>query len=279
MSRRGVVWSLIRRELGESLRSRWFVLYSAIFLLGALALTLFGLGGSQIYGYRGVAKVMAGLVNLALLFVPLMALFPATGAISGERELGTLEYLVSQPISTGELFWGKWSGVSLAVALSLGLGFGVAGAVAVAYGTPPQLVIVLLLLTLLLAEAFVALGILFSILAGTRGRATSAGLITWIVAVGLGTLSLMGVTVSWGLPPVVLSVWSFVNPVDAYRLGVISTMDPDGSLLGPVGASWIETLGSGGFVLLCVLLLLVWSIVPTVYGWWRFRRPQAWSTI
>ncbi len=49
MSRTAVLTTLARRELGESLRSRWFVAYSAIFLVGALALTLFGLGGSEIY--------------------------------------------------------------------------------------------------------------------------------------------------------------------------------------------------------------------------------------
>jgi ABC-2 type transport system permease protein len=65
------------------------------------------------------------------LFVPLTALFPATAMIAGEREVGTLEYLVSQPISFGELFWGKWLGVSLAVWLSLGLGFGPVGTLGV----------------------------------------------------------------------------------------------------------------------------------------------------
>ena len=102
MSRVAVVRALVRRELGESLRSRWFVAYSATFLIGALALTMFGLSGSEIYGYRGYAKVMAALVHLALLFVPLMALFPSTAAIAGERETGSLEYLVSQPVSFGE---------------------------------------------------------------------------------------------------------------------------------------------------------------------------------
>lgn len=279
MSRYDVLRALVRRELGESLRSRWFVVYSAVFLLGALALTLFGLSGSEIYGYRGLAKVMAALVHLALLFVPLMALFPATAAIAGEREMGSLEYLVSQPISFGELFWGKWLGVSLAVWLSLSLGFGLAGAVAVYAGTPWQLIATLLALTLLLAETFVALGLLCSTLARSRTRATSAGLVIWVVAVGLGTLGIMGLVIRWGLPRLVLTVWAFANPVEAFRLGILASLDGDGSLLGPLGSALMDSLGAATVIALCFGALLVWTILPAAAAWWRFRRPQAWSTL
>lgn len=279
MSRASVIRTLVRRELGESLRSRWFITYSAVFLLGALALTFFGLSGSQIYGYRGFAKVMAGLVHLALLFVPLMALFPATAAVAGEREMGSLEYLVSQPISFGELFWGKWIGVSLAVALSLLIGFGFAGAIAALNGTPWQPIALLLALTLLLAETFVAVGLLCSVIAGTRARATGAGIVVWIVAVGFGTLAIMGATLRWGLPRLVLSAWAFGNPVEAFRLGVIASLDADGSLLGPVGSAWMSSLGATGVVLLCFASLLLWTLIPTAIAWWRFRRPQAWSAL
>lgn len=274
-----VVRGMIRRELGESVRSRWFLLYSVIFMVGALALTLFGLSGSEIYGYRGYAKVMAGLVHLALLFVPLMALFPSTAAIAGEREMGSLEYLVSQPISFSELFWGKWLGVSLAVSLSLLIGFGMAGAIATYYGTPWQLIALLLALTVLLAEAFVAVGFLCSILARTRARATGAGLVVWIVAAGLGTLGVMGAMLRWGLPKFVLTFWAFANPIEAFRLAVVSSLDSDGSLLGPVGSVWMESVGASGVIALCVVFLLLWTLLPTGFAWWKFRRPGAWSAL
>lgn len=274
-----VLAGLVRRELGESVRSRWFMLYSAVFLVGALALTLFGLGGSEIYGYRGFARMMAGLVHLAVLIVPLMALFPATATVAGERELGTLEYLMSQPISVDELFWGKYLGVSLAVSLSLALGFGLAGAVAALYGTPPGLVLTLLALTALLGGAFVAVGLLCSVLAGNRARATAAGLVIWIVATGLGTLGILGITLQWGLPEAVLEAWAFANPIEAFRLGVVASLDADGSLLGPVGLSWVESLGSTGLVTVTGLVLAAWIVVPTLVAWWWFRQPRLWTVL
>ncbi len=220
---------------------------------------------------------MAGLVHLALLFVPLMALFPAAAAIAGEREIGSLEYLVSQPLSFGQLFWGKWLGVSLAVWLSISLGFGVAGALATIAGTPWPLIATLLVLTLLLAQAFVAVGLLCSVLARTRARATSAGLVVWIVTIGLGTLGVMGAAIRWGAPRAVLSFWAFANPVEAFRLGVVASLDSDASLLGPVGAAWSEAIGSIGIIALGLIALLLWAILPSIAAWRRFRRPQAWS--
>lgn len=279
MSRRRVLVTLMRRELGESLRSRWFLAYSGIFLLGALAFTMFGLSESQIYGYRGMAKVLAGLVHLALLFVPLMALFPASASIAGEREVGGLEYLASQPISFGQLFLGKRLGVSLAVWLSLLFGFGLAGAAAIYRGAPWLPILLLVALTVLLAEAFVAIGLLGSVFARSRNHATSAALVAWVAAVGLGTLGVMGALIRWGLPPAVLAAWALVNPVEAFRVGLIASLDTDGSLLGPVGRDLVMRLGPGGLVATCLAVLVLWAVVPTVVAWWRFSRPRAGSLL
>jgi ABC-2 type transport system permease protein len=119
----------VQRELAGSLRARWFLAYSAVFLAGGVLLATFGMGDAVIYGFRGFAKAFTGLVHLALLFVPLMALFPAAAAIAEDRESGALEYVLAQPVTFGEVYAGKLGGVSLAVLLSMTLGFGAAGAV------------------------------------------------------------------------------------------------------------------------------------------------------
>ena len=77
----------------------------------------------------------------------------------------------------------------------------------------------------------------------------------------------------------VLSAWAFINPIEAFRIGVIAGLDPDLSLLGPVGATWARTLGVAGVIVVCVLCLLLWTVVPTALGWWWFRRSRAWSAL
>lgn len=269
MTRAGL---FVQRELAESLRSRWFVAYSALFLAAGLILATLGLGDLAIHGYRGFAKAFAGLIHLALLFVPLLAIFPAAAAITEDRESGALEYVLAQPVTFGEVFAGKWGGVSLALLLALTAGFGAAAAVAALRGVPPALLATLYGFVALLALAFVAVGLLCSVLADTRARATTVGIVAWLTLVALGTLGVMVAFVRWGLPESVLVLWSFLNPVEAFRIGVISVLDPDLSLLGPVGAGIVARVGQVGTAFLAAAALSAWIVVPGALGWWRFAR-------
>ena len=45
---------LIRKELRESLRNRWFILYSVAFAVLALAISWLALAGADQYGFAGI---------------------------------------------------------------------------------------------------------------------------------------------------------------------------------------------------------------------------------
>ncbi len=262
----------VRRELTGSLRARWFVAYAAVFLTAGVLLATVGAGDAVVAGYRGYAKAFAGMAHLALLFVPLMALFPAVASIADERESGALEYLLAQPVTASEVYLGKWAGVSSAVALALTVGFGLAAGVAVLRGVPPGLIAALYGYVVLLALAFVALGLWFTTLTSSRARAATTGIILWLFLVALGTLGMMVAFVQWGVPERVLTIWAFANPVEAFRLGVIAALDPDLSLLGPVGVSVADSLGVGGIMMAAALSLGAWIVGPGLAGWWVFSR-------
>ena len=89
---------LVRREVRDAVRRYWFLVNAGLFLAGGLLMVLLGDAESMLLGSRGYARSLAGLMQLALVFVPLMALVPATAAIAGEREDGTLDYLLAQPV-------------------------------------------------------------------------------------------------------------------------------------------------------------------------------------
>lgn len=265
---------LIRREVASALRARWFVAYAGIFLAAGLLLAAFGGANSIIYGYRGFAKAFAGLVHLALLFVPLMALLPATAAIADERESGVLEYVLAQPVTFAEVYVGKWVGLGVALTLALTIGFGASGAVAIARGVPQGLLLLLYAQVVLLTLAFVALGLCFSATTGSRARATTLAVVSWLGLVAVGTLGIMITFVRWGVPQAVLTGWAFVNPIEAFRLGVVSALDPDLSLLGPVGGSIVGRVGSHGATALACGVLALWALVPGLIGLRVFNRAR-----
>lgn len=264
--------TLLRWELRDALRSYWFLVNAGVFLVGGLLLMSFGQPDVSILGYRGYARALAALVQLALVFVPLMALFPATAAIAGERELGTLDYLLAQPLTRDEAFLGKWAGVGAAMTLSLALAFGVTGGVAAVRGVPTGMVAGLLGLTLLLAATFVSFGLWISALADTRGRATSVGLTLWLGLVALGSLGMMAAFVRWGWPAWSLEGWSLVNPVEAYRLAAVSLLDADADVLGAAGAALLDRLGRPLLIGGAVASLAAWTGVAYRVGRAGFRR-------
>ena len=198
---------------------------------------------------------------------------PAVAALADDRETGALEYLLAQPVTFGEVYWGKWIGSAAAIVLSVVIGFGASATVAALRGVPPGILGVLLLYIVLMTLVFVAIGFLLAAITGSRARATTLGIITWLFLVVLGTLGIMASFVRWGLPEQLLVTWSIVNPVEVFRLGVISLLDPDLSLLGPVGAAVVARFGTGGTAILAAAVLAVWSVVPGVIGWWIFKHP------
>jgi ABC-type transport system involved in multi-copper enzyme maturation permease subunit len=265
----------VRRELDASFRARWFWAYAGAFFAGGLLLTTLGAGDTMIYGYRGFGKAFAGLVHLALLFVPLMALFPAAASVAEERESGALEYVLAQPVTVGEVYAGKWAGLALALLLALALGLGPSVAVALWRGLSPGLVLVLVGFVALLAVVFVTVGFCLSAASRSRGRAMTAGILLWLALAALGTLGLMVAFIRLGLPEQLLALWSVVNPVEAFRLGVVAALDPDASLLGPVGADLVAQLGAGGIQALTAASLVVWTAGAWVAGRALFARAGA----
>ena len=84
----------------------------------------------------------------------------------------------------------------------------------------------------------------------------------------LGSLGLMAAFVRWGLPAGVLQTWSLVNPVEAFRLGMIALLEADPGLLGPAGAALLDNLGRAGLIAATSGTLAAWSIL----AYWAGRR-------
>ena len=241
---------------------------------GALLLA-FGQTDALALGPRAATRALAGLVQLAMLLVPLAAIVPAAAGIAGEREAGTLDVLLALPVSRGRVFLGKALGLVLAGAGSIVVGFGAVGALAAARGVPATTAAALLACTALLAAAFAALGLAISSRAGSRSRATSMALGVWLSLVALGSLGVMAAFVRMGLPPAVLEAWALIDPIEAYRLAALAILEPDLALLGPAGAALLEDLGRGGVLALAGASLVAWTGIALALGARAFSTAEA----
>lgn len=272
-SRLVVIGALAVRELRDALRTRWFALYSLALMVLAGGLTYINTVYSGYAGLQGFSRASAGLVNLMLLVVPLMGLIAGALTLAGERERKTLGYMMSQPISAGELFLGKVAGLAAAMATSLLLSFGVVGVLLGTRGAPMNAADFAGFsgLTILLALVGLGFGVLISSAASRVAQAQGVSLFVWFVLVFLGDLGVMGSMLVTRMRVESLLFWSLINPLQVYRLATIAVLSPRLEVLGPAGLYVMAVLGSA-LVPLLVALLVAWVIVPLVLAFWIFRR-------
>ena len=269
------IGTLVRKELRDSLRNRWFWFYTVSF--GALAAGLGTLSqiGAGLSGFVGFGKTAASLVNLVMLIVPLMGLTIGATSLAGERERGMLGYLLAQPVTRLEVFLAKFIGLGLAIAGSICLGFGLSLALMArhANGADAGIFLRLVGLSLLLALAMLALGLLVSVVVRRSSTAMGAAVFAWLGLVFFGDLGLMGATVILKLHVQQLFAIAIVNPTQAFKLATIEGFDATLDLLGPAGLYGVQTFGHWLTPLL-VGTLVLWVLAPLCVAGVSFvRRP------
>jgi Cu-processing system permease protein len=269
----GNILILTQKELRDARRNRWFLLYTLAFAGLALALAWLALSGIGSYGLAGFGRTGASLINLVLLIVPLMGLTLGALSLAGERERGTLLYLMTQPVAQIELLLGKFLGLALAVLVTLALGFGLSGLLIAWRGGAAQAgnYLALVLLAFLLALVSLSLGFLIS--AAVRKSATAVGLalFLWLVLVFFGDLGLMGTAVVMQLEIGQLFTLALLNPLQLFKMASILALRSNLEVLGPAGVYAVRTYGSGLMVVL-LIILSAWVILPLSSTYLVFRK-------
>lgn len=261
------------REVRSAVRSRWFAMAAGAFLVLSLGLSLLGLSGAERSGLAGFDRTSAGLLNLVLLFVPLVTLTVGGLSIAGDIEDGSMAMVLSQPVTRAEVFAGKYLGLLVAVFASILLGFGATGIVVGAVaGGDARAYLALVGVTLLLAMATLSIGTALSAALPSRARVTGAAFSAWMILVYVSDLGTIGLTVSRDLSPGKLFALAVMNPVQSARvLGTLS-LSSRADVLGPVGMFGVDQFGMAGLIALLVLFLLATAALPLAAGYRIFRE-------
>ncbi|MDT8306671.1 MAG: ABC transporter permease [Anaerolineae bacterium] len=264
---------LAQKELHDAGRNRWFMLYALAFAGLSLALAWMALMGTGRYGLAGFGRTSASLINLVLLIVPLMGLTLGALGLAGEREQGTLLYLLAQPINQAELLLGKFAGLALALVAALALGFGLTALLIAANGGGAQVNVYLALLGLacLLAIASLSVGFLISALAPRGSTAVGVALFLWLLLVFFGDLGVMGTALVLELSVDQLFALALANPLQLFKIAAVYSLRQNLDVLGPAGVYAIRTYGSQ-LIPLLVGLLIAWVVVPFVAAAFFFKR-------
>jgi len=264
---------IAQREFRDALSSKWFLLYTIAFTTLAIGVSFMSLAGSGEHGFAGFGKTAAGLLNLIMLVVPLMALTAGAGTIAGERERGTLLYLLAQPLSRTELLLGKYVGLAIALTCSLCIGFGLSAGLLAwrAGGVGAGSFLMLVVFSSVLALSMLSLGVLISVQSRRAGVATGISLFVWLGLVFLSDLGLMAGTVLFKLRVQEVFALAIINPLQAFKMNVIINLNASLDVLGPVGMYASQEYGASLPWLLTGVIVL-WCVLPLAIALLIFRK-------
>src|SRR3990167_8718030 len=251
------IFTIAGKEFRDRMRNRWVLAVALVFTVFSLAIAYFGGAQQGTVGFRSIEFTIASLVSLVIYLIPLIALLLGFDAIVGERERGSLDLLLSLPITRFELLLGKYLGL-VAVLLSRQMSW--AGMYHY-FG--------FMLSSVLLGLAFLSLAVLLSVLARDRTRASGLAIATWFFFVLVFDLLLLGALVGTGgrFGGEVFAWLLLLNPADVFRILNVFSLEDVRTLYG-LASIVPPTMGSpaamGG-------VMLAWIVVPLGLANWRFK--------
>ena len=261
-------------DVKESLRSKWFYVYSVVF--GGLMALFFitGVSDSVVMGFTGLSRMLLIFIQVTIIILPIFILITTVKSISGDRESNVLEYMLSFPVALKDYYWGKMLGRFLTVfmpvflALILGVIFGLFKG-----GEMPWRM-VFLYSTLLFSLSFVFLGLAFflSTIVKSTDIALGSSFVAWIVMLAFIDIALMGLMLQNRMSDGLIVGIAMLNPIEVFRIGAISLFDPELTVIGPVAYYLLDTLGSTFLMLYAVVYPMIIGALLAYFGYIAFRK-------
>ena len=268
------LWLNARADVMESMRARWFMVYTAIF--GGLVVLLFAYGvtESRIMGFTGLSRLLLTYIQLTMAILPVFVLITTVRSVAGDREAGVFEYLLSLPIGLGAWFWGKILGRFLVVFLPVFLAMVGAIAWGVAQGStlPWNMLIYYTALLLALAWCFLGISMLISTLARSSDVAQGAAFVVWLALLLFLDLILLGILIQEHLPAETAVAIALVNPMQVFRTASMMLFDPQLVLLGPSAFVILDAFGQAGYIAYALIYPLVLGSACAALGYFLFKR-------
>ncbi len=261
-------------DVKESLRSKWFYVYSVVF--GGLMALFFitGVSDSVVMGFTGLSRTLLIFIQVTIIILPIFILITTVKSISGDRESNVLEYMLSFPVSLKDYYWGKMLGrfstvfLPVFLALILGVVFGMLKG-----GVLPWKMI-FLYSALLFSLSFVFLGLAFflSTILKSTDIALGASFVVWIVLLAFIDIALMGLMLQNRVSDDVVITLAMLNPIEVFRIGAISLFDPELTVIGPVAYYLLDTLGSTWLIVYAFVYPIVIGLLLSYIGYIAFRK-------
>jgi len=272
---------IAKKETMDTIRNKWIIVMIAIITF----FTILASYGGSVYSntWGDLAITVAAMVIIVQLFVSIMGLMLGYSTIVGEVEKGSMNSLLSFPLTRLEILIGKFIGLGAILSFALFVGFGIGGLIIglnvenVNYGEYFSFIGA----SILMGLVFISIGILFSCVMKKRSTAMGASIVIWIIfmplvwgmmmlAIGAATniFDLTNLT-SFSIPGWYYAL-DMVNPLQVYSYLVTLNIPEVLSSQSDIS----EAVGLPDFITgpLTTGILLLWIIGCNALAFFKFTK-------
>jgi len=261
-------------DLKESIRAKWFVIYSLVFG-GMIALFFIaGVTQSQVMGFSGLSRLLLMYIQVTIVILPIFILITTVRSISGDRDNHILEYMLSFPISLRQYYWGKILGRFITVFLPVFFAMVIAIIYGALIGASIPWNIFFLYTGLLFSLSSAFLGIAFFVSSFVKSSEVALGIsfFVWIFLLAFIDIALISLMMQSRIDEGIIITIALLNPMEIFRVAAISLFDPELTVMGPVAFYILDSLKQTTFVLLSVLYPFVLGLMFALFGYAIFAK-------
>ena len=261
-------------DLKESIRSKWFLLYSVVF--GGMIALFFvaGITESQVMGFSGLSRLLLMYIQVSIVILPIFILITTVRSISGDRDSHILEYMLSFAISLKQYYWGKIIGRFITVYIPVLFAMIFAVMYGAIKGAQIPWEIFSLYSALLFALSFAFLGIAFFISSFVKSSEVALGIafFVWIFLLAFIDIALISIMMQERMSEELILGIAMLNPLEMFRVAAISLFDPQLTVMGPVAYYILDTLSQKWLVFISILYPIVLGLLFALLGYSIFSK-------
>ncbi|DAB36950.1 MAG: ABC transporter permease [Epsilonproteobacteria bacterium] len=261
-------------DMKESLRARWFLVYSLVF--GGLIALFFvaGVTESQVMGFSGLSRLLLMYIQITIVILPIFILVTTVRSISGDRDNHILEYMLSFPLSLSHYYWGKILGRFATVFLPVFFAMVLALLIGVLKGASIPWSLFLFYTGLLFALSSAFLGIAFLISSSVKSSEVALGLsfFVWIFLLAFIDIILISLMMQNRFSEELIIAIALVNPMEVFRVAAISLFDPELTVMGPVAFYILDNVKLVYFLLFSIAYPVCLGLLFAFLGFKIFTK-------
>jgi ABC-type transport system involved in multi-copper enzyme maturation permease subunit len=257
------VWGILTFTYKESIRTKWVLIFGLIFFLLAVDIPDLYLATSGNLPPEYLTENLSDLLSVTFPLIPLLALPMGAVSIVDERESGTLQYLLSNPVTKGEFFLGRSIGLLMATTTVIIIGFGAASIVVYTTGVSNYFSVVMIMaFAAMLNAAMLGIALIVSEFSKRKATAMGIGIMVWFLLAVVSSLDQLVISVNLRAGPIAALSLVLLDPIETARE------------LTVYGAG----LGAGQYSVGNLVALHVWKTVGATYEF-TFLSVVAWIVI